>query len=181
MGDAAADCSAVADRPIGDAGRHLAQHLAPSELSPHVFDPGVGDAGADAPSLADIFDAREGVQARHVHQERGTREPQVQHGTERLTAGQELRAAPGPAQRGHCLVQVGRPYVLETRRLHASPTGNAAGAAARSIASNRRRGDSGVSVTSTPNGLSASLTALKMTAGGAIAPPSPMPLIPNSV
>ena len=75
MGDAAADCSAAADRPIGDAGRHLAQHLAPSELFPHVFDPGVGDAGTDAPSPADIFDAREGVQARHVHQERGTREP----------------------------------------------------------------------------------------------------------
>ena len=75
MGDAAADCSAVADRPIGDAGRHLAQHLAPGELVPHVFDPGVGDAGTDAPSPADIFDAREGVQARHVHQERGTREP----------------------------------------------------------------------------------------------------------
>ena len=44
MGDAAADRAAVADRPIGDAGRHLAQHLAPGELFPHVLDPGVGDA-----------------------------------------------------------------------------------------------------------------------------------------
>ena len=181
MSDAAADRAAVADRPIGDAGRHLAQHFAPGELSAHVFDPGVGDAGADAPGSADILDARQGFQARHVDQERRTREPQIQHGTERLTAGQELRAAFGVGQRRHGLVHVARPYVVETRRLHAPPAGEGAEALARSIASNRRRGVSGVSVSSTPNDLSASLTALKMTAGGAIAPPSPMPLMPNSV
>ena len=43
-----------------------------------------------------------------------------------------------------------------------------------------RRGVSGDSVISTPSGASASLTALAIAAGGAIAPPSPMPFWPNA-
>src|SRR5262249_11018162 len=102
----------------------------------------------------------------------------------RLTAGQELGAALGVGavgQRRDGLLQVGGPQVIEPRRLHALPAGDALDAVARSIASNRRRGVSGGSLSSTPSGRSASLTALKITAGGAIAPPSPMPLMPNCV
>ena len=62
MGDAAADRAAVADRPIGDAGGHLAQHLAAGEPSTHVFDAGMGDAGADAEGGADVVHARQRFQ-----------------------------------------------------------------------------------------------------------------------
>ena len=44
-----------------------------------------------------------------------------------------------------------------------------------------RRGDNGVSVISAFSGRNASFTALKIAAGGGIAPPSPTPLMPNSV
>ena len=39
----------------------------------------------------------------------------------------------------------------------------------------------GVSLNSTPSPRKASFTALKMAAGGGMAPPSPTPLMPNSV
>src|SRR5262245_33655352 len=181
MGNAAADGAAVADRPIGNAGSHLAQHFAAGEPSAHVLDAGMGDAGADAKGGADVVHACQRFQARHVDEERGTRQPQVQHRTERLTAGQKLAAALGLGQRRERLPDVARPQIVETRGLHAAPGETGADDLARSSAASRRRGVSGVSLTSTPNGLSASLTALKITAGGAIAPPSPMPLIPNSV
>jgi hypothetical protein len=42
-----------------------------------------------------------------------------------------------------------------------------------------RRGVIGETSSSAPNGRNASFTALAMAAGGAIAPPSPMPLTPN--
>src|SRR5215831_1490858 len=54
-------------------------------------------------------------------------------------------------------------------------------ACARRIAASTRRGVSGVSLTSAPNGASASRTALAIAAGGAMAPPSPIPLTPYSV
>ena len=44
----------------------------------------------------------------------------------------------------------------------------------------RDREVSGSSVSSTPSGRSASLTALTIAAGGPMAPPSPMPLAPNA-
>src|SRR5262245_4424462 len=44
-----------------------------------------------------------------------------------------------------------------------------------------RCGVRGVSLTSTPNPRSASFTALKIAAGGGMAPPSPTPLMPYSV
>ena len=53
--------------------------------------------------------------------------------------------------------------------------------AAASIAARMRAGVSGRSCTSTPSGRSASLTAQTIAAGGPTAPPSPSPLMPNSV
>ena len=49
------------------------------------------------------------------------------------------------------------------------------------IAASTRCGVSGVSLISTSNGASASRTALAMAAGGATAPPSPIPFMPYSV
>ena len=116
MGDAAADCSAVADRPIGDAGRHLAQHLAPSELFPHVFDPGAGDTNIDAPSPAEYLRCARGNPG--ATRPPGARDARAVGSTwdRAIDRRPGARAAPGPAQRGHCLVQVVRPYVVEKTR-----------------------------------------------------------------
>src|SRR5262249_34105427 len=51
----------------------------------------------------------------------------------------------------------------------------------RAMAATMRCGVMGDINSSTPSGRSASLTALAMAAGGAMAPPSPIPLTPNSV
>src|SRR5207244_8142142 len=142
-----------------------------------VFEACVGDAGTDAPRGASVVELLQRVEPRNVDQQARPREPQVQHRSERLPAGQEL--GPGGPQRRQSLRNVAWPDIVEACRLHAMSV--RAGAPARSIAASRRRGVSGVSVSSTPSGRNASLTALKTTAGGAMAPPSPMPLMPNSV
>ena len=49
------------------------------------------------------------------------------------------------------------------------------------IAELTRRGEIGECTSSAPSGRNASFTALAMAAGGAMAPPSPMPLTPNMV
>ncbi len=56
-----------------------------------------------------------------------------------------------------------------------------ADAPANLIAARTRRGVIGVSFTSAPTRLRASRTALAIAAGGATAPPSPMPFMPYSV
>jgi hypothetical protein len=52
---------------------------------------------------------------------------------------------------------------------------------AAAIASTIRLGVTGLTQSSAPSGRSASLMALAIAAGGAIAPPSPMPLTPKRV
>src|SRR5207253_11474503 len=115
-----------------------------------------------------------------IDQERGAREPQIQHRSQRLPARQKLGAF-CLRKGGQCVPDVTGAHIVEARSLHAVSTRGWVDGLARSIALSSRRGVSGVSVSSTPSGRNASLTALKITAGGAIAPPSPMPLIPNSV
>ena len=93
MGEAAADGAPVAHRAIGDCRRDLAQHLAAGEPAAGVLDAGMGDAGADAPGVTDILHLGERFQPRDVDQQRRAREPQIEHRSERLPAGQELGAA----------------------------------------------------------------------------------------
>ena len=103
-------------------------------------------------------------------------EAQVEHGAERLSAGQNL----GTGRAREHLQRFGdgaRPRVVESYRLHAA----AALARTRSIASTMRRGVTGETSSSAPTSFSASLTALVMAAGGAMAPPSPSPFWPNRV
>ena len=66
-----------------------------------------------------------------------------------------------------------RAFVLEWSGLHACPRS--------AIACRMRRGVIGETSNSAPSGRNASLIALAIAAGGAMAPPSPMPLTPNSV
>ena len=181
MSEAAADGAAVADRAIGDGRGHLAQHLAAGKSAARVLEARVGDAGADAPACAGVFDLLQRLEPRDVDQERGPRKPQVQHRSERLSAGQELWPLAPAASDGQCLRHIAGTDVVERARPSCAATRGSLDGLARPIASSSRRGVSGVSVSSTPSGRSASLTALKITAGGAIAPPSPMPLMPNSV
>src|SRR6266498_2471838 len=178
VSEAAADGAAVADRTIGDGRGHLAQHLAARK--PQILQTGVGHAGADALGATHVFQSLQRLEPRDIDQERRSHEPQIQHRSERLSARQKL----GPfcvRQGGQCLGYMTGTYIVEARSLHAVFTRGSFDGLARLIASSSRRGVSGVSVSSTPSGRNASFTALKITAGGAIAPPSPMPLMPNSV
>ena len=95
-------------------------------------------------------------------------------------AGEELYEAPLLAEQLERLIERARPFVVELRRLH---DGSDAGARsqARLTAASRRGGVIGDSLTSTPSECRASLIALASAAGGAMAPPSPIPLTPNSV
>ena len=112
---------------------------------------------------AQLFDAAD------IDKKRRVRDAQVEHRAERLGA-RRRPAAFGEELDGfrHVL----RPRIVEGGRFHWP--------ALRS-ASTMRRGVSGDSVISTPSGASASLTALAIAAGGAMAPPSPMPFWPKRV
>ena len=176
----AADGAAVAHRTVGDSRRHLAQHFAAGQPAARILQTSVGDAGTDVPRATGIFHLLKRLKPRDVDQERRAREPQIQHRSQRLPTCQNLGAF-CLRQGSQCLRDVTGTHIVEARGLHALSIGGWLDALARSIASSNRRGVSGVSVSSTPSGRNASLTALKITPGGAIAPPSPMPLMPNSV
>ena len=108
-------------------------------------------------------------QAGDVDDDGRTRQPQVQHGSQRLPAGHELGAAFVRAQRPQGLLQRARTRVFERGGLHAV-TSALAGSGWRlpcAMAASTRVGDSGVrSSSAAPSGRSASLTALNSTAGG---------------
>src|SRR5688572_251134 len=96
------------------------------------------------------------------------RHAQVEHRAERLGACGRAAAFREEPQR---FGDVGGPRVVEGGGFHLLAR----------IASTMRRGVSGDSVISTPSGASASFTAFAIAAGGAIAPPSPMPFWPKRV
>src|SRR5262252_5404493 len=78
---------------------------------------------------------------------------------------------------GGALGRVGQ-HVVERDRLHVRGSPPLL-ARASSIKRSTVDGPSGARVTRTSNGRSASSTALAIAAGGEIAPPSPMPLMPS--
>ena len=122
-----------------------------------------------------LRDGRQLGDARDVDEERRLGEAQVEHRPQRLAAGEDLGVGPA-GEHGHGLGDRLRPRVVEGGRLHA-----AALARARSTASTMRRGVIGETSSSAPRPFSASLTALVMAAGGAMAPPSPRPFWPKRV
>ena len=122
-----------------------------------------------------FLDALELGDGGDVDQQVGLDQPQIQHRTERLAAGEKLHddvVAAAERNRGG---KIGRARIIEPNRLHVALRPACA------MAVKIRRGVIGESSNSAPNGRKASLTALAIAAGGAMAPPSPMPLTPNSV
>ena len=116
--------------------------------------------------------------ARDVDEEGRLREAQVEHGAERLAAGEHLGAGRA-LERAQGLGDGGGADVVEGGGLHAAAA--SARGRARAIASTMRRGVMGDTSSSAPRSVSASLMALAMAAGGAMAPPSPIPFWPKRV
>ena len=175
MRQAAADGAARAHGAVADAAGDPAQEAAGRIIDAAVFDGRVGHDRADGDELRVFRDGRQLRDARDVDDEPRLGEAQVEHRPQRLPARQHLGVGPA-AEQGNGLANRPRPRVLEGCRLHA-----AAFPRARSTASAMRRGVIGDTSSSTPRPFSASLTALVMAAGGAMAPPSPRPFCPKRV
>src|SRR5262245_63516633 len=117
-------------------------------------------------------------QSSDIDQKIGKHDPQVEHRQQRLAAGDCHRCRTVRGERCAGLGNGLRGHVVEGCRFHGR---RAFARLATSIASETRRGVSGVSLKLAPMSRNASATALAMAAGGAIAPPSPRPLTPYSV
>src|SRR5690606_10037234 len=111
-----------------------------------------------------------------VDDDAGLGQPHVEQRHEALAAGQQLGLVAVLGEQRQRLVDRRGPAVGEGCRLHRAPSRRAA-----SIASHTRRGVIGVWQIDTPKSCRASVTALAMAAGGAMAPPSPMPFMPSTV
>ena len=132
-------------------------------------------AGERGEGVAEFGDAGD------VEDEVGLDEAQVEHGPERLAARDQLHGAGGLAEAVEERGQAGRALPGEGGGLHAACLARVESGWAASTASTIRWGVTGECSISTPSGPSASLTALAMAAGGAMAPPSPMPFWPKRV
>ena len=144
-----------------------------------VFDRGMGYAGTDGDVGCRRLNADEFIDASNVYQQFRLNQSQVEHRTERLAAG-ENQGVRRLSQERNCLVDAFRLFVIEVDWLHVVtlPSDESLAAA---TASTIRRGVTGSTDSSTPIARSASLIALVIAAGGAIQPPSPMPLTPKRV
>ena len=115
----------------------------------------------------------------------GLREAQIQHRPSDWPPATNLDEPSAVGEQRWLRRQAGRALVLESDGLHLerhrAVVAHSPARGRSEIASSNRRGVTGNSAISTPSWRSASLTALAIAAGGAIAPPSPMPFCPNSV
>ena len=92
MGETAADRAAIAHRAIGDAGRHRAHRAAGDVRHAAVLDIGVGDAAAERSSASGVCSTRlSSAMAVMSTKQVGLHQPQIEHRTERLAAGDDLR------------------------------------------------------------------------------------------
>ncbi len=160
--------AAVADRGMRDVAQHLREQR--RARGGPALERALPDEGADLEHPGGLADAVEAGQAVDVHQQRRARQAKRHHRDEALAARQHLGVAARGGQGGDGLVEAGRRHVVERRRLHAFPS-----------RPSTTDGPSGVRVTRTFQGASASSTALAMAAGGEMAPPSPMPLTPSGL
>ncbi len=90
MREAAADGAAVAHRAVGDAVRDLAQESAGRIGNAAVLDGRVGNCGADGDRVSVLANGGQLRDARDVDQQRRLSQAQIEHGPQRLTAGQHL-------------------------------------------------------------------------------------------
>src|SRR5262249_40044425 len=122
-----------------------------------------------------LFDILQLLDAGDVDHKIGLYQAQVQKRPERLPACKQFDGRVVRARKADSRRNVGRTRIVKTDWLHGELR------RARAIPVRIPRGVIGDTSISTPSGRKASLTALAMAAGGAIAPPSPIPLTPNSV
>src|SRR5262249_20147650 len=108
-----------------------------------------------------------------IHERGRPGKPKSQHGEEALAAGKDFGLVSVSTERRHGVGGILRHHVVERSRLHV--------VFAASMSPTTTDGPSGVRVTRTLTGASASSTALAMAAGGEMAPPSPMPLMPKGL
>src|SRR2546425_155154 len=126
--------------------------------------------GQDAPGPGQALEIATAID---VHQRRRSGQPQGKHGNETLSSREHLSVVTMAAKRLHRVGSARGRDVFEGWRLHAF--------FARRIRSRTTEGPRGVRVTRTFQGASASSTALAMAAGGEMAPPSPIPLMPRGL
>src|SRR5947209_17936342 len=142
----------------------------------------MGDAGAEHEMIGIFFDADHLVNCGDVDDHVRLHEPHVEQRPERLAAGEHFRGDIFASQQCEGRTQIARALIVETRRFHAgTPAVSACFDFAAEIAWSTRRGVTGETESSAPSPFSASLTALVIAAGGAMAPPSPMPFWPKRV
>src|SRR6187431_234647 len=178
MAERPADRAAVAHGAVGDIAGDSLHGAARDVRNAPILDVGVGDAGPEHEFVATTLDLLELGKTCDIDDQLRLYQAQVEHGTKRLAAGDDPGGGLGLAEHGKCSLQIAWTFIAERRRFHAA--GLSASRAAR-IASTIRYGVTGDCINSTPSGRSASLTALTIAAGGAIAPPSPTPFTPNWV
>ena len=178
MAKRSAHRAAIAHGPIGDIGGDALHRAARDIWRTAILDICVGDAGAQHEFVAPTLGLLEFGNRGDIDDHLRLHQPQIEHRPERLPAGDDLDGVVGLAQHGQRGLQIAGTFIAERRRFHAA--GLSASRAAR-IASTTRYGVTGDCISSTPSGRSASLSALTIAAGGAMAPPSPMPLTPNWV
>src|SRR5262249_44332881 len=145
---------------------------------------GVGDARADHDPVSFLFNLPKFLDAGDIHEEIGLDQAHVKHRPQRLTAGYNLDGTSVLGEQRQRCLDIQRTRVSEIDWLHLSSSSNSTGAFLRlaaAIASSTRRGVIGEWRISAPRGIKASLMALPIAAGGAMAPPSPSPFTPNSV
>ena len=178
MAERPADRAAIAHGAVGDVAGDALHGTARDIRNTPILDVGMGDTGPDHQFVASTLDLLELGKPADVDDQLRLDQPQIEHRTKRLAAGNDLGGSFGLAEHGKRRLQIARTFIAERRRFHAA--GLSALRAART-ASTTRYGVIGDCISSTPSGRSASLTALAIAAGGAIAPPSPIPFTPNCV
>ncbi len=107
----------------------------------------------------------------------GTSQTQIEHRPDRLAAGKNLGFSIADGEPLRRFVQRPRAGIVQRCGFHAASFSGALGLAL-AIALRMRSGVAGMSRSTAFNGDNASLMALTIAADGAIAPPSPTPLMP---
>ena len=89
VGDGAAQRAAAAGLHVPDPGQRGGQHPEPLWQTWPMFDVALAHSGTDGYSAGIRVDALQRRHLHHVHQQRRQREPHVQHGQQRLAAGED--------------------------------------------------------------------------------------------
>src|SRR5262249_10008707 len=163
--------AAISHLPIADAARHLRQQRADLAKLGGVFDHRVRYQRPDRDQILVHLDAAQRRNPPEVDQAIRAGQPQLENGEQAVAAGERLGAGAARLKSGERLFQCLRRGVVKGARNHGLPSF----CISRQIFS----GLSGMSTWRTPNGSSASITALTMAGVAPIVPASPTPFTPN--